>query len=318
MNKLKLSYLLILSFIVHQSSVAQEQEKIANEQLKNYEWAMRGLLSTILGDTSKVSRINASEELKKTLEKAFKEKGAFQYPFKQAKGLSIISPDDGAFRIFTWQLYLDENNYQYMGYLQMPDEKFYKLEDKSAEMRSPQYSQLRPEKWYGALYYSVKSFKDEKRQTKYLVFGYDAYDFFRRRKVLDVLHFFRGQPRFGDKVIEMKDHRGTVRNVYRFVMEYSASVSVSMNYSHGKEMVIYDHLVYQMIPGQGPSNVPDGSYCGLELKKGKWKIVDKVYKHNPYVGNDNPPLEHPILDKDKNKSKDIIGRTKRKGKIKID
>ncbi|MCH2043007.1 MAG: hypothetical protein MK212_02615 [Saprospiraceae bacterium] len=297
------------------SSYAQEiSEENQDEQLVAYEWEMRELLNIVLNDKDRKNREEASTKLETTLEKAFQEDGAFEYKFKQVQGLSIITPSDQAFRIFTWQLYMTKDTYQYCGYIQMPDKKFYRLDDKSADMYSPQFSRLKPSKWYGALYYNIKPFKAADGSTKYLLFGYDVYDFFTRRKVLDVLHFYKGAPRFGDKVIEMKDGRGMIKTVSRFILQYSASVSATMNYADDKDMVIYDHLIYQMIPGQGPSNVPDGSYTGLELKKGKWMLVEKVYKHDPYFGNDNPPLEHAILGK--NKSRDIIGRTKKKHKVK--
>ncbi len=48
-------------------------------------------------------------------------------------------------------------------------------------------------------------------------------------------------------------------------------------------MIIYDHLIYGTpFKNSGPSNLPDGSYCGLKLSKdGIWQYVDKVHKDDP-------------------------------------
>ena len=132
---------------------------------------------------------------------------------------------------------------------------------------------------------------------------------------MDVLYFDNnGQAKFGQDVLEMKDGFGRKRMVKRFLLEYSASVNVSLNYSDEMNMIIYDHLIYgQPIKAAGPSNVPDGSYCGLQLSKdGIWQYVDKVHQDDPSkILVDATTYEKMIGTEKKRKAKkDIFGRSK--------
>ena len=277
---------------------------------------MRGLIEDVLTNRNLDVRQEASKELEEVLEATLKQEGSFGYEFTELQGISIQQPENKAFRIFTWQLYVDKNSYQYRGFIQTKDGKVFKLQDKSDDMRTVEFSIFKPEYWYGALYYNLKEFKHDGEQM-YLLFGYDAFDFYNRRKLLDVLYFdSSGRPRFGKTCLEMKDGRGRKRKVKRFVMEYSASVNVTLNYNKEEEMVVYDHLIYgSPIKSAGPTNVPDGSYCGLTLTKdGTWQYVDKVHVDDPNnVLVDATSYQKIIQDnggQGRKKKKDIFGRGK--------
>lgn len=275
-----------------------------------YELNMQQLAQRILRDTSKTARLSAHTELQTVLEEALKQENSFIHPF-QVEGISIQTAPDQSFRLFSWQLYEDKNTYTYGGYLQMKDGTVHKLLDKSVDYDQPQFDRLSPKTWYGCLYYNIHPFKGPEGKEMYLLFGYDMYSFFNRRKVLDVLYFENGKPRFGAPVLEVKDAFGRSRMVHRMVLEYSSTVAVGLKYADQKGMVVYDHLVTGTpFPEAGPTNIPDGSYVGMKLEQGIWKYVEEVFTENPYYGNDNPPLPEPKFD-EKHQKKDIFGRTKR-------
>jgi len=285
--------------------------------LKENETAMRILIQEVRTNKLSKIRIESSLQLEELMEKTLKAEGAFAYPFDNIQGVSIQQPADNAFRIFTWQVYVDEGDYQYRGFIQTKDGKVIKLEDQSDDMFSKvEFSTLKPSNWYGALYYNIKPFKQD-GQTCYLLFGFDAFSFFNRRKVLDVLYFDdKGRARFGKNVIEMKDYKGRLRQVKRMLLEYSATVSVTLNYKESEDLVIYDHLIYGTpFKDQRPTNLPDGSYCGLKYNAstGMWKYVDKVYKDDPANVLINATSYEEMMDEDKKprrKQKDIFGRSK--------
>jgi hypothetical protein len=307
-------YLLLLMLgLLASSSYATDVDTI---RIIEKEAAMRGLIEDVLTNTDLKIREEASGKLEKMLEETLQEEGAYDYTFSDLKGVSILQPGDKTFRIFTWQLFVDDNHYQYKGFIQTKDGKIHKLQDKSDDMRTVEFSILKPENWYGALYYNIKEFKNE-GEPAYLLFGYDAFEFYNRRKVLDVLYFdSSGKPKFGKTVIEMKDAQGRMREVKRFVLEYSSSVNVTLNFSKENDMVVYDHLIYGTpVKSAGPSNVPDGSYCGLKLTKdGKWQYVDKVHEDDPAnILVDATSYERMIQDakeQPQKKKKDIFGRAK--------
>lgn len=261
-------------------------------------------------------RMQAFDALEKTLLLALGQAGSFDLDL-ELEGLSELRPKDNAFRILSWQLYIDKDSYRYGGLLQKADGTCYSLQDKSEEVNPLLFAKLKPENWHGALYYNIREF-EHKGKKKYLLFGLNSYSFLHRRKLLEVLHFGGpgGSPRFGERLIEIPDGRGGRRMVSRFVMQYSAAVSVSLNYSAEDNMIVYDHLVQgNPVPDAGPANVPDGSYCGLRLsKKGIWEYVDMAYEYNydRRTSWDNPtaPMEdNPLFDK-KRKERDIFGRRK--------
>lgn len=281
---------------------------------------MSSLMHMVRTNQSLEARQGASADLEKLLQETLERKGSYDYPFTDLEGISVLQPEDKAFRVFTWQLYVDKEHYQYHGFIQTKEGKVFPLTDGSDEMRTVEFMTLRHTDWYGALYYNLKEFKHEGKKA-YLLFGFDAFSFYNRRKVLDVLYFDgNGKPRFGKTVLQMKDGRGQVRKVKRFLMEYSASVNVTLNYSEEQDMIIYDHLIYgSPIAQAGPSSVPDGSYCGLKLdRSGLWTYVDKVHKDDPNnVLVNATSYENAFKDgqnqkkeraKDKKKEKDLFGR----------
>jgi len=308
-------FLLLLTLSLSYFSFATDGDADST-LIKEAEAAMQGLIVDVLTNKNLEIREKSSKELEETMEEILQKTASYDYPFAALEGVSIQQPEDKAFRIFTWQLYIDKDHYQYRGFIQTKEGKVHRLKDNSDDMRTVEFSILKPENWYGALYYNLKEFKHD-GQKMYMLFGYDAIDFYNRRKLLDVLYFDgSGRPRFGKTVIEMKDAYARKRNVKRFLLEYSSSVNVTLNYSKEQDMIIYDHLIYgSPVKGAGPSNVPDGSYCGLKLTKdGVWEYVDKVHKDDPAnVLVDATSYEKMVSDekvRPKKKKKDIFGRAK--------
>lgn len=280
---------------------------------RQYELKLETLAHKVLRDTSRVMRDSAHAQLQTLWEQVLKEDGAFNHDF-QVEGVSVIKSNDGQLRFFTWQLYQDKDHYKYGGFLQLKDGTVFKLNDKAIDYNLPQFDRMSPKSWYGALYYSVRHFRNKNGKDMYLLFGYNAHSFFNRRKILDVLYFddVSGKPYFGSPVIEIKDGMGRMRVVHRMVLEYSAAVTVGLKYSEEKNMITYDHLVLgSATPDGAPANIPDGSYEGLQLTDGIWKYVEEVFTENPYYGNDNPPMPAPVLDEN-SKNKDIFGKKQRK------
>lgn len=301
--KQELLYSCLFLFLSIGNTFAQSSPD--STSMANYQAKAQAFITDVLTNREQERRIMASDSLELLLQEVLARPGSFGYAFEGLEGISMQVPADKAFRLFTWQLYIDKENYQYRGFLQMPDERVIRLKDDSDDMKVPDFYSYGPKEWYGALYYNIRSFEHE-GQNMYLLFGYDAFSFFNRRKLLDVLHFKNGQPVFGAPVIEVKDAMGRMREVHRFLLEYSSSVSLSLNWSKEEKMIVFDHLIQAgVIKDAGPSNVPDGSYSGLKYKKGRWEYVDKVYHRI----SDKPLMEKPLFDKDnKQPKRDIMGR----------
>ncbi len=281
-------------------------------QLKAAEDTLALLAYAVVNDSIEKERFAACKVLIKQLVQSLKIENSFKYQFDRLQSISILTPPDSSFRIFSWQLYVNDSTYRYYGAIQMNQSalKLFPLIDRSAEMEPPPtHDQLAPERWFGALYYNLRQF-DTKEGKKYLLFGFDVPDFFSRRKVIDVLSFDKnGNPVFGAPVFQRQPAK--IPAEQRLFFEYAADGSIKVNWDEQYKMVLFDHLIAIPSPhGRGIAYVTDGSYDGLKLEKGAWKFVSQVF-HDQM---DEAPRPEPILDA--RKDKDIVGKPKKMPKKK--
>ncbi len=290
-----LSVLLALTFIV--SAFAQEKTFVEyEEELSEYAFSMM--------DSLYDNRVVAAESFAKGLEEVLKMSGSYEYPFRKFKevSVSVLPSEDGKFRIFTWQLCVHQDHFIYGGFIQMAgaEPKIFALTDGSEAVRRPRSEVLDADEWYGVLYYNIKPMSKRKNNKYYTLFGFDANSLYTRRKVMDVLYFEKGEPKFGAPVFNIAEEGKLPRTDHRFIIEYSGTASATLNYNEELEMIIYDHLIGFPSPydEEGMAMMPDGSYHGFKLKKGKWNSVEKVFTHV----QENAPIVKPKLSAGRDKN----------------
>ncbi len=310
------NFSIAILILMNVSLVAQVQESIANERneeaiVEINEDSLKALALVMMRNQDVDLRLEASEKFIDGLLGLLEEEGSFGNSYDSLFNVSKIYPQDSTFRIMTWQLYVDVDEYKYFGIIQTKgnkkqDPKVFRLEDYSARMRSPDHITLNKDNWYGALYYNMKEFKS-KGGKKYLLFGFDAYKFFEKRKLLEVLSFDKdGEPVFGAPVIEHTKKRNNVPpetiTYHRFILQYSSKTSINLNFNDLEDKVLFDHLISMGsgIPDIPYVMIPDGSYEGFELRKGMWVHVEKVFDHMYEQGEFPRPM--PVLDDRKGKS----------------
>jgi hypothetical protein len=154
--------------------------------------------------------------------------------------------------------------------------------------------------WYGCLYYNLRKQNDD----SYLVFGFDASTALENRKIADVLTIKDDEVTLGSEIFEDKNNKGSYAN--RLVLDYASDANVNLNYNPSLKMIVHDHLIKRMgrLPGQGPVDLPDGSYEGYSYHDGKWIYKEKIFNHT----YDEAPRPKPVLDK-KSGNPDIFGRS---------
>jgi hypothetical protein len=292
---------------------AGKLSEAAYSKLYAAEDSMIILAYVVLNDSSSVNRYAACRTLITTLVRALKHENSFRYRFDRLKSVSILTPPDSSFRIFTWQLFVNDSTYRYYGAIQrnQRDLKLHPLIDRSFEMGYKPVKDIHtPEKWYGALYYNILHF-DTKEGRKYLLFGFDAYTFFEKRKVLDILQFdATGKPTFGSPIFTHSEAKNGADS--RLLLEYSAEVKVRLNWDEQYKMIIFDHLIPFSSPfGRGVTWVPDGSYEGYKWQKGRWNYIPKVFND---IQNE-APREDPVLDRAR--GRDILGRPPKEKRPKL-
>ena len=303
--------IIILIALVSCTISLSAQGEIAQNDLKrlqNFEDSLATYAYAVLNDTLPERRFYSCKQMIIGLKNALQTRNSFQYKFTKLPSISIQYPQDSTFRIFTWQLYVDKDDYRYYGAIQIKGEalQLIPLIDRSYNVVDIEQSTLEANEWYGAVYYNLKEVGKGKDKY-YLLFGFDGFEFFKKRKVIDVLKFVQGKPVFGAPVFVKQDPNGLERTKNRLFMEYSAEVSTRMNFDSNLDMIIHDHLIeIQGKYGEGVTYVPDGSYEGYKQEKGKWLHIDKVFDQV----SDEPPRPFPVLEQ-KGK-KDILGNPKKK------
>ncbi len=279
---------IIISFIflVFQNIVFAQKEagdiKPADfKRLEQLEDSMALIAKIAVQDSVLDNRMQANSALIPLMEAALNIPNSYNYAFTKVENIAIQKPMDGAFRVFTWQLFIDETEYRYFGYVQLNRSKsvFFELSDASRKLENAEKEVLKPENWFGAIYYNVKEFKT-KDGMKYLMFGYNANNQYEKIKVCDVLTVKSGHITFGSPVFEINDIQGVRKQkLHRLVLNYSADAVLRLNFDPEMNIVIHDHL--EQIGTKDPNipftYVPDGTYEAFELQKdGTWMHVDKL------------------------------------------
>ena len=280
------SIILSLILIVFQNALFAQKEvgdiKPSDfKRLEQLEDSIALLAKIAVQDTVLNNRVQANTALIPLIEAALNVPNSFNYAFTKVENIAIQKPLDGAFRVFTWQLFIDQAEYRYFGYVQLNRSKsvFFELTDDSRNLENAEKEVLTPEHWFGAIYYNVKEFKT-KDGMKYLLFGYNANDQYEKIKVCDVLVLRGNKMSLGSPVFEIADIQGVRKQkLHRLVLNYSADAVLRLNYDPEMNIVIHDHL--EQIGTKDPNlpftYVPDGTYEAFELQKeGMWLHVDKL------------------------------------------
>lgn len=212
----------------------------------------------------------------KKLSKELSTWDGFYYKWNALEMIGRVSSDDNRVKVFTWYLQTGQNSYRYYGLLAYSEKKFplgeelfrvVELKDHSLNIRDPENKILTPDNWYGAVYYTLKTYT-HRRNSWYALIGFDFNDNFSNKKIIEILTIGKnGEIQFGGDI-----HLGEEKKVRRLVFEYSSEVAMSVNYDENLGMIVYDHLrPYQpFFEGNFRFYAPDGSYDGLRFEKGEF------------------------------------------------
>lgn len=284
--RLKLSVFLGIVFLVLTDVRAQDLDSLYKDSIRNYEYQLEGLSNNIINGADENERITSCYYFIQTLKKALKVPTSFDYEFTTLKTVSMLKPDDEAFRVFTWNLLLDSGKYRYFGAIQMNNTDslvLYGLYDSSDYNKDIIYGQFDNRHWMGALYYQIHHYK-WKRQDYYIVFGWDGQDARTNRKIIDVLWFDENnKPQFGKEIFNFN---GDVQS--RIIFDFSDRAAMLCRYDKNEKAIVYANLVpiNPMLQGRYENYVPDGTYDFLRFEKGSWRQDQQLFKDREGASNE--------------------------------
>lgn len=229
-------------------------------------------------------RYNSNYAFIKTLIEALKIPGSFGFGFDSLKSISIQPSGDGAFRIFSWPILNSDGSYRYYGTIQMnkpgAELQMFPLVDYSESIKAPADTLTTNDKWYGAQYYKVIPVSRDTRIPYYILLGWKGNSAATTKKVIDILYFKDGKACFGMPVFDGdKEHP----NKHRVIFEYSAQVTMLLNYQEDKELIVFDHLAppNPALKGKFDQYGPDFTYDGLKFSAGRWRLTEDLEVKNP-------------------------------------
>ncbi|MGV3638825.1 MAG: hypothetical protein ACO1NQ_14385 [Flavobacteriales bacterium] len=188
--------------------------------------------------------------------------------------MTRVDAPDGAFKLFTWNLPRTDGTHLFEGFLLIRTDKgqaLYELRDMTTRIAAPEVPELGPDKWYGALYYEVIPVKKGGR-TFYTLLGWKGYSKAETRKVIEVLSFKGGKPRFGAPVFTTDKATKSRVKPMRRVFGYAFNVTMTLRYDPELEAIIMDHLSPPRpdLKEQWAFYGPDMTHDGYFWHKGEW------------------------------------------------
>lgn len=241
-----------------------------------------------------VHRIRANDKLQPLISEYLAAPDADLEALQEVKFISQQPLEGSDYVIYTWQLKVSEAEYQSFGMIKRDGGEVITLSAVMPDGDS-KYEITDSNRWFGALYYKVMPTTVEGKPA-WLLFGYDGFSQYNRRKILDVITIEDGQVRFGAELFK-RDTGGPRPDIYnRIILEYSKDSNVTLNYNPALEIIMHDHLINRMgrIPGQGATWLADGSYEGYKFDGTHWVYDEKVFEQVTAEGE--YPRPSPVLD----------------------
>jgi hypothetical protein len=236
--------------------------------------------------------------LTRMLVRALKVPNSFYYAFDSLETISKLYAPDSTFKIFTWQMVVNENVIRHHGAIQMRTDdgslKLYGLIDKSAVTKNQVDTVGNNNGWIGAVYYNIVQ-KRSANHDYYTLLGFDENNIRSNRKIIEVLNFINGEPTFGGRYFSYEEDSVFKTSIGRYIMEYKKTDGPKLNYDPEMDMIIVEHLVSESNePTKKWTLVGDGDYEGFKWKNGKWIHIEKIFDQVTPLGKE--PVPSPVRD----------------------
>lgn len=263
-------------------------------QLQQIEDELKPLAYAILNEDQFLDRFKADSAFTRGLVKALRTPHSFRYRFDSLITISQQYAPDSSFRIFTWQIQMEDmNHFRQKGAIQMRTNdgslKLIPLFDASKFTEAPFDSVRTNQNWIGAVYYNIIQTTYNNRKY-YTLFGYDENDARSSRKWMEVMTFdANGNPQFGGRYFNYReDDIKPKQPAFRFCLEYKKDANAKLNYDPELNMIVMAHLVSEEGDNKKKHTlVPYGTFEGFKWLGGKWVHQADITQVNP-DGRVNP------------------------------
>jgi hypothetical protein len=289
----------LLALIITCHSIFSQQLTTADAKfLRSKEDSLKKYSVKLIQGINPKDRFDADSMFTRLLVRALKNPGSFYYPFESLETISKLYAPDSTFKIFTWQMVINDNVIRQHGAIQMRTQdgslKLYPLIDKSDITINLADTIANNKGWIGAVYYNIIQ-KRSANQNYYTLIGYDENNIRSNKKIIEVLNFSTGEPTFGGSYFSFEEDSVFKPAASRYIMEYKKTYGPKLNYDADMDMIVVEHLISESNqPNKKWTLVGDGDYEGFKWKNGKWVHVEKIFSEVTPEGK--PPIPDPVRD----------------------
>lgn len=271
----------IFFFLVSFGSFAQRISRSDYQNIKKSEDSLKTYAWKIVTGINVQDRFKADSIFTKGFVRTLKTQNSFYYTFDSLQTISQLYAPDSSFKIFTWQLQINDNLYRQHGAIQMRTAdgamKLFPLIDKSDVTQNIADTVGNNYGWMGAVYYKIVLTQNA-GLIYYTLIGFDADNIRSDRKFIEVLSFSNNEPVFGGNYFSVPNGKLQPKSSARYVMEFKKNAGPRLNYDDELQMIIMEHLVSESNqPNKKYTLVGDGDYQGFKWANGKWIYIDKVF-----------------------------------------
>jgi hypothetical protein len=267
-------FFLILTIICTNISFSGASNSDAS--LLEFEKTINKLIERISQETSNAEKNRLNDELISVFYDALQVDGSFNFPFESIKNIGNLKSSDNRVRIITWNIPQVGGLQRYFGFVQIRAEEkvnTFPLTDNRGSIEKPQIEELKPENWYGALYYSIKEV-NQQGKTFYTLLGVDLNNYFSTKRIIDVLYVNKNnEPIFGFPLFRIQNSI-----INRVIFEYSARANMVLRWSDEVNMIVFDHLT-PLRPDYRDNfqfYVPDLSFDGFKYDNTYWVYTPDI------------------------------------------
>ena len=276
---------LLLMFFVTSSLFAQHITSSDKLFLLKKEDSLKTVGLKIVQGRDAADRFLADSAFTRIFVRALRTKNSFTHPFDSIINISKLYAPDSSFKIFTWQLMINENTIRQHGAIQMRTAdgslKVFPLIDKSDMITNQTDSISDNNAWMGAVYYKIIQ-KEYKGETFYTLLGFDENNIKSDKKIMDVLQFVNGKPVFGSQLFVMENGNQYQKQMARYILEYKKEAAAKLTFDEDLGAVVFDELTSESnTPNKKWTLIPDGEYNGFVWKDGKWVLTTNLFSGAP-------------------------------------
>lgn len=259
-------FILYISLFISVNAAFSQKATFSEHTIKN-EKELAVKFNTLRQVTTNKELDEANDNFIAGLKVMLNEDEAFKYPFDSLKSMSKITSPDKEFRLFNWNVEMEDGSQKFYCLILKKDGEIIELNDKHRTTYGAEHKTMTEKNWYGAVYYEIIPLK----RGQYTLLGWNGKDRVTTQKIVEVMTISRSKVKFGATIFKYENERDRKRRV---ILEFASDAYVSLKYYKTKkeEQIVFSHISPStpQMEGHYQFYYPDLSYDKFVLEGNNW------------------------------------------------